>query len=250
MSRAFLSRVLIEPFHAFEVRTAFVIFAFFGAILGGVLLLDFWATGATAQFDREFLLAMREPNDMTNPRGGAWLEEMGRDFTALGGFPVLTLFSLAVVGFLAFTHHKTLATIFFVTTLVAMLLSTGLKAALDRARPDLVPHRTQVHTASFPSAHAMHAAATYLTLGGLLARFQQRRRLKVFVIAVAVITILLVGLSRVYLGVHWPTDVIGGWALGSACALFTLILARVLIAPSDVANDEFTDNDEFTNDAV
>jgi undecaprenyl-diphosphatase len=242
MSKPILSRILLDPFHAFEVRAVFVIFAFFCAILGLVLSLDFFRSGATLEFDQSVLLAMREPHDLADPRGRSWLEELGRDFTALGGIPVLTFFTLAVVGFLAFTHHKTLATIFFVTTLMAMLLSFSLKATLDRARPDLVPHRTQVHTASFPSGHAMHAAATYLTLGGLLARFQQRRRLQIFVVAVAAITTLLVGLSRVYLGVHWPTDVLGGWALGSACALLTLMLARALIAPSAVADEVFVDD--------
>lgn len=242
MSKTFSSRVFIETFRAFEVRAVFVIFAFFCAILGGAILMDFFDSGATAQFDREVLLAMREPHDVKDPLGDTWVEELGRDFTALGGFPILMLFSLAVVGFLAFTHHRKLATIFFMATLAAMLLSTALKAGFDRARPELVPHRAQVHTASFPSAHAMHAAATYLTLGGLLARFQQRRRLKIFVLAVAGTTALMVGLSRVYLGVHWPTDVMGGWALGSACALFTLMLARLLVAPAEVAHEEFVDD--------
>jgi len=241
MNRPVISHVLIYPFHAFEVRAAFVIFALFCAIFGAVLAMDLFHAGATMEFDRDFLLALREPHDLSDPRGDTWLEELGRDFTALGGVPVLTLFTLAVVGFLAFTHHKTLAMIFFVGTLVALLLSFGLKEVLDRARPDLVPHKTQVHTASFPSGHSMHAAATYLTLGGFLARFQQRRRLRIFVMAVAGIITLLVGLSRVYLGVHWPTDVLGGWAMGSACALITLILARTLIAPASVAKEAFVD---------
>lgn len=242
MNKPLLSRVLIYPFHAFEVRAVFVIFALFCAIFGAVLAMDVVESGATMKFDRDLLLALREPHDLSDPRGDTWLEELGRDFTALGGVPVLTLFTLAVVGFLAFTQHKTLATIFFVGTVGALLLSFALKEVLDRTRPDLVPHKTHVHTASFPSGHAMHAAATYLTLGGFLARFQQRRRLRIFVIAVAAVITLMVGSSRVYLGVHWPTDVLGGWVLGSACALLTLILARTFIAPSSVAKEVFVDD--------
>lgn len=225
----FFSRIFQYWFCEFELRILFVIFALIFAIFGALLLLGELRPGATVEFDRRLLLLLREPHDLADPVGGAWLEELGRDFTALGGFPILTLFTLAVVGFLAFAKHKVLAVIILVSTLLALLLSSGLKAAIDRARPDLVPHKTLVHTASFPSGHAMHSAATYLTLGGLLARYQGRRRLKTFILAMALFTAFLVGVSRVYLGVHWPTDVLGGWLLGLACALLTLMLARGLV---------------------
>lgn len=223
---------------AFEVRALLVIFATLCALFAAVLSLDLFSSGATAHLDRTLLLSLRDPRDLSDPLGGTWFEELGRDITALGGFPILTLFTLAVVGFLAFTRHRTLAWVFLATTLLALLLSSGLKAALDRARPDLVPHKTQVHSPSFPSSHAMHSAATYLTLAGLLARFQQRRRLQLFVLAVAVVVVLAVGVSRIYLGVHWPTDVLGGWVFGSGIALLTLLVARLLIVSHEtLAND-------------
>lgn len=242
MSAALFPRVNHSLFHGFEVRVLFVVLVFFSALFGAVLALDLLHSGAAGEFDRRFLLLLREPGNPADLRGGAWLEELGRDFTALGGFPVLTLFTLVVVVFLVFAHHKMLAMIFLVATVLALFLSSGLKAALDRARPDLVPHATQVHTASFPSGHAMHAAANYFTLGGLFARAQKRRRIRLLVVSVAALITLLVGISRVYLGVHWPTDVLGGWALGSACALATLILARVLTAPSFAAEKAFADD--------
>jgi undecaprenyl-diphosphatase len=105
------------------------------------------------------------------------------------------------------------------------LLSTLLKLSFERPRPDLVPHAVAVYTASFPSGHAMLSAVTYLTLGTLLARIQPRRRLRAYIVAVAVLLTLLVGTSRVYLGVHWPTDVLAGWCLGAAWAMLCWAVA-------------------------
>jgi undecaprenyl-diphosphatase len=109
-----------------------------------------------------------------------------------------------------------------------MLLILGLKSGFERPRPDLVPHGTRVFTASFPSAHAASSAITYLTLGALLARVQSLQRAKVYVMACAVLLTLLVGISRIYLGVHWPSDVLAGWSVGAAWAILCWIAARRL----------------------
>ena len=212
-----------------ELSVVFVIFALACAIFGFSLLLEEVQEGTTARFDETLLLALRDPADLNDPWGPPWVEEMGRDFTALGGFPVLTLLTAAILGFLLFDGQRRLAMIVLIATLSALLLSSSLKAVIDRSRPDLVPHKSHVYTASFPSGHAMHSAATYLTLGALLARYQRRRRLKICILSFAGLTTVLVGASRVYLGVHWPTDVLGGWAAGTGCALLTLLLARVLL---------------------
>ncbi len=226
---------LKHHFCTLEVRFVFVTIAVICAAFAAVLLLDLFRAGATAEFDRWVILALRNPVDTADAWGPHWVEEMGRDFTALGGFPVLTLLTCAIGGFLIFRRQRTAAMVVFVSILVALVLSSGLKAAIDRNRPDLVPHGQHVYTASFPSGHSMHSAATYFTLGGLLALFQRRRRLKIFILSTAALTTLLVGVSRVYLGVHWPTDVLGGWAFGSICALVTLLLARGLLTIPDVA---------------
>jgi undecaprenyl-diphosphatase len=103
-----------------------------------------------------------------------------------------------------------------------------LKEFFERPRPDLVPHGAEVFTASFPSGHAMMSAVVYLTLGALLARVETGLRVKAFVLSVSVLLTVLVGISRVYLGVHWPTDVLAGWTVGAAWAVMCWLIARVL----------------------
>jgi undecaprenyl-diphosphatase len=107
-------------------------------------------------------------------------------------------------------------------------LSSALKVGFERPRPDLVAHLVDVHTLSFPSGHAMVSAVTYLTLGALLAQIQAREGLKAYVLGVAVVLTLLIGLSRVYLGVHWPTDVVAGWCAGTAWAIGCWVIATWL----------------------
>src|SRR6185295_10548936 len=105
------------------------------------------------------------------------------------------------------------------------LISTALKSGFSRLRPDLVPHADLVNSASFPSGHAMSSAVVYLTLGALLTRLRPERRLKVFLLTIAVTLTLIIGMTRVYLGVHWPTDVLAGWCLGAAWAMLCWAVA-------------------------
>jgi undecaprenyl-diphosphatase len=181
--------------------------------------------GDTRAFDRTILLALRDPADLSDPIGPRWLEEVARDVTSLGGTAILTAFTLAVVGFLALAGKRAAAVLVAVSVGGGTALSSLLKVGFARPRPDLVPHAVEVYTASFPSGHAMLSAVTYLTLGALLIRVQPRRRVKVYIFALAVSTTLLVGASRVYLGVHWPTDVLAGWCVGAAWALLCWLVA-------------------------
>ncbi|HJX28932.1 MAG TPA: phosphatase PAP2 family protein [Thermoanaerobaculia bacterium] len=175
--------------------------------------------GDTVNVDRAILLSMREPDDLSDPLGPRWLEETGRDFTALGSIGVLAALTLAVCGFLILDRKGRAALLVFAAVGGGFLGSTLLKEGFQRARPDLVPHGMQVYTASFPSGHSMMSASTYLTIAVLLARVQKRRRLRAFILFLAALLTLLVGLSRVYLGVHWPTDVLAGWTAGGVWAL-------------------------------
>jgi undecaprenyl-diphosphatase len=181
--------------------------------------------GDTRTFDRAILLALRSSADPSDPVGPRWLEEVARDVTSLGGNAILTAFTLAVIGFLVLTEKHAAAVLVAVSVGGGTALSTLLKLGFARPRPDLVSHAVEVYTASFPSGHAMLSAVTYLTLGALLIRVQPRWRVKVYILSLAISTAFLVGVSRVYLGVHWPTDVLAGWCVGAAWALLCWLAA-------------------------
>lgn len=190
-----------------------------GALMAFAELADEVADGETHAFDRAVMLAMREPNDHENPLGPAWLEMVARDVTSLGGTTVLALVTVATVGFMLLRRKWGGAIFVLVSVAGGTLISSALKAIFDRPRPDLVPHAVEVSSASFPSGHSMLAMVTYLTLGAVLAEVQTSQRVKIYILGWAVFLALIVGLSRIYLGVHWPTDVLAGWCIGSAWAL-------------------------------
>lgn len=174
--------------------------------------------GGTRAVDAEVLLALRQAGDQALPLGPAWLPPMARDVTALGSIGVLSLVTLAVASFLVVGRWWRAALVFMGSIGGGWLLVEQLKHLFQRPRPDLVPHGAQVFTTSFPSSHAAMSAVVYLTLGALLARLVVERRLKVHIMASAVFLTMLVGLSRVYLAVHWPSDVLAGWVIGGGWA--------------------------------
>ncbi len=190
-----------------------------GGLWGFMELADEVQDGDSHALDRRILLAMRVEGDTAEPVGPHWLEEAGRDFTALGGGAVLTALSLAAVGAAFILRRRRIALLIVIAIAGGTLLSTLLKRGFDRPRPDLISHGAEVVSESFPSGHSMMSAIVYLTLGILLTRVLPSRGLKVYVVALAGVVTILVGLSRVYLGVHWPTDVVAGWAVGAAWAL-------------------------------
>jgi undecaprenyl-diphosphatase len=193
--------------------------------------------GDTRTFDRAMLLALRDPADLSDPVGPMWVEEMARDVTSLGGTAVLVLVPVAVIGFLLMVRKRGAALLVLGSIGGGVLLSTILKNVFERTRPDLVPHAVHVYTASFPSGHAMLSAVTYLTLGALLTRVQPQRRVKAYLLTVAVVLTVLIGVSRVYLGVHWPTDVLAGWCIGSAWAMLCWLAALWLQRRGQVEQD-------------
>ncbi len=198
--------------------TVLVVLLMGASIWGFFELADVVADGEVDRFDRLVLLAMRNPADLNDPVGPRWLEEVMRDFTALGGIAVSTLLTISVSLTLLLKGNRSMATVLLSAVLGGVLLSTLLKSSYDRPRPDLAPHGSIVYTKSFPSGHATTAATVYLTLGVLLGRIQTLRAMRYFLLFLGVALTVAVGVSRVYLAVHWPTDVVAGWALGSAWA--------------------------------
>lgn len=232
----FLARLSAIP-GRFELPTLLLLGVVAGGLWGFIALSDLVLEGETRAFDRSVLMSMRTAGDLADPIGPQWVEEAGRDFTALGGVSLLVFLTVAVAAFLLMQRKSHAALFVVVAVASGMLLSTLLKTGFDRPRPDLVPHGSIVHSASFPSGHSMLAAVTYLTLGALLARVQPSRLLKVYLLSVAVLLTVAVGVSRVYLGVHWPTDVLAGWTAGAVWASSCWIVAMWLQRRGAVEGD-------------
>jgi undecaprenyl-diphosphatase len=207
-------------------------------ILVFVLIADRVTDGEPGHVDERLLLVLREAGDPTDPLGPRWLEEAGRDITALGGYAVLSVLVALVVVYELMSRRYHAAILVLAATLGGLLVSHLLKDLYDRPRPELVPHLTHVSTASFPSGHAMLSAVVYLTLGALLARLVDDWWAKLYFIGAALGLTGVVGLSRVYLGVHYPTDVLGGWAAGLSWAILCWLAARYLQRHGVVDGDQ------------
>jgi len=211
----------------------FVVLAAMFVCAGGLFtfasIMDEMMEGDTHAFDNAVLLALRNPADSADPIGPVWLEIMMRDFTSLGSHAVLGLIGAVAFAYLLMMGKRLSAAMLVVSFAGGMVLNGLLKLGFARPRPDLVAHLVEVHTASFPSGHAMLSAVCYLTLGALLAGVAQQRRFKAYILGVAVGLTVLVGFSRVYLGVHWPTDVLGGWCLGAAWAMACWLGVRGIV---------------------
>jgi undecaprenyl-diphosphatase len=182
--------------------------------------------GDTLEFDKKLLSALRKADDPSQPIGPVWLELAAFDLTALGGPTVLGLTVAAVIGYLLLHGLYRHSAFVLLASAGGWLLNGVLKEWFARPRPDIVPHLRDVMSLSFPSGHALTSAAIFLTLGALLMRVAERRLVKFYCMFVAVMATLLVGVTRVYLGVHYPTDVLAGWLIGVSWALFCWLLER------------------------
>jgi undecaprenyl-diphosphatase len=195
-------------------------------LLGFVSLAGEVTDGDTQAFDTKILRALRDPVDPSRPIGPAWIEESLIDLTSIGGPTVLWLIVVAVAGFLVLQTRYRTAIVVVLTSTGGELLNLVMKHAFNRPRPSIVPHLRVVYTTSFPSGHAMESAIVYLTLGAILMRASESRVTKTYILGLAVLLTVLVGVSRVYLGVHYPTDVIGGWIVGFLWASVCWLVAQ------------------------
>jgi undecaprenyl-diphosphatase len=209
-----------------RLRTA--LFAAGAALLAFFALAWSVSSGQLLAFDRALLVAFRNARDPLDALGPYWLERVFQDLTSLGSFTGLSIIVAIVFGFLWLDAKRHAALLVLLSAASGALLSTLLKAAFERPRPDLIPHLTEVSSASFPSGHAMLSATIYLMLGVLIARVQTMPGLRIYPILVAIALTVMIGVSRVYLGVHWPSDVVAGWIVGAVWALLCYVIAGLL----------------------
>ncbi|MBL8851397.1 MAG: phosphatase PAP2 family protein [Planctomycetaceae bacterium] len=226
-----------QLFRSWQPRAIGSLFIITASLWAFFAIADEVFDGDTQHLDDRILRALRSPDDPELLRGPRWMKETVRDMTALGGYTILMLTTFGVAGFLFLAGHPRDAR--FVLTAVAggWILGYAIKWGFDRPRPDVVPHLSDVMSSSFPSGHSMMSAVVYLTLGGLLTNVVPGTRLKCYFLGVAVFLTLLVGFSRLSMGVHYPTDVLAGWCLGLGWAEVCWLVHRSLMqrtaAPSE-----------------
>ena len=192
------------------------------------LVCDQLIKGRDPKLDSAILLAFRMPGDLGKGIGPSWVIQSAIDLSALGGFTFIWLFTAIGTGFFVLIQRWLALALFLGSIVGVSILNAVVKISFHRARPEVVPHLAEVSNASFPSGHAMISAATYLTLGAMLAQSQPTHRAKAYLMTVSVLITLMIGISRLYLGVHWPSDVLAGWALGAAWALIVWMIAQRL----------------------
>jgi undecaprenyl-diphosphatase len=217
-----LIRRTVAYFGSYSPLVLFAMLMVVASVYGFIELADDVREGDTTRFDEWAIAWMHEH------QGPRWLQIMGRDVTALGGVIVLTGMTLAVAGYFVLARQYHVIVLLLVATAGGAALNTGLKHLVGRDRPPEEGRAVAEISKSFPSGHAMLSAAVYLTLGVLLARMAESRAVKIYFLSLAVLISVLVGVSRVYLRVHWPTDVLAGWIIGLAWAVLLWLVATFL----------------------
>jgi undecaprenyl-diphosphatase len=211
-----------------ESRSGRLALLILAALIGAAFLVALAAARGTSQgFDEAVLLNLRVPGAPTTPIGPPWLREVARDITALGGVAVLTLITVLVTVHLMLRREWAAAALVAVAAITGTTVSNVLKTIFDRPRPELTAI-AEYGAGSFPSGHSTASAVIYLTLGLMLAKTAEKEEMKTFYILTAIFLTLLVGISRLYLGVHYPTDVMAGWTIGAAWALICSLVASRL----------------------
>ncbi|MCA0369337.1 MAG: phosphatase PAP2 family protein [Proteobacteria bacterium] len=224
LDRPFLTRLVAKARTELAVLSALFVAA--TGVLVFVEVADDMNEADGQAFDHHVLALMRPyADDPGRPWGPWWLKEAAADITALGGISVLGLFALIVIVFLLAQRKWLSAVLLPVGLAGGVALSEGLKAVFERERPPAAVQAVETINASFPSGHALLSTVFYLTVAVMLTRAFPQKRLKALVLGVGVLLALLVGVTRIYLGAHWASDVIAGWAVGAAWAMVLWLAA-------------------------
>jgi undecaprenyl-diphosphatase len=208
-----------------DIKVLIAVLAIFTGTIGFTLIAGLVTRGTADNVDIRILRFFRHPDNLIRPIGPGWLFDVMRDITALGGPTVIFLITLLVIGY--FILQKEYSEVILVLAAVTggAIMDLQLKELFGRIRPEIVPNLVPVLSFSFPSGHSMMSAIVYLSLASLIARIQKRLRDKIYIILIAIFLSFIIGVSRVYLGVHYATDVLGGWSLGLAWAAFCWLIA-------------------------
>ncbi|WP_447727970.1 phosphatase PAP2 family protein [Sphingomonas koreensis] len=206
-----------------DVRHPPFVFIAMAALAGAVLVLAILgrtvARGDRFALDSAIMLALRQEGSSAIPVGPHWLKQTMVDVTALGGETVLTLAVALTIGFLAASRHLFAAALVFAGTVTGSVAVAVSKNLVGRERPALVDHLVEVGSASFPSGHAANSAIIYLTIALISIQVIPHRAARWFLFGATALLVTAIGISRVYLGVHWPSDVLAGWSFGLLWAL-------------------------------
>jgi len=207
-----------------ELRILLPAFITVVCVLAFIYIASLIILNKTGNFDDWILLSLRDPQNKFQPIGPKWLKETMINITSLGSAAIITLFTIVIVGYLLFQKNYWFIFVILLATIGGAILVFVLKDFFGRERPDLVPHLVYAASYSFPSGHSTMSAVVYLTQASLISKIQKKGSIKTYILIVALILTFLIGISRVYLGVHYPTDVLAGWALGLAWASICLII--------------------------
>jgi len=201
-----------------EIKVLLALLLLFISVLTFLEIGDAISAGETRQFDLSIIEFFRAEDDFNKPTGPPWITEFMTDITALGGGYVLAIITIFVLIFLTLQKHYDAFWLLLAATAGGTLISFGLKEIYGRERPDLAFRLITTTYLSFPSGHSMMSAVLYLTQAAIVARFQRTWKIRIYILSAALFLTIIIGFSRVYLGVHYPTDVIGGWTIGLAWA--------------------------------
>lgn len=196
--------------------------AFVALLVFGILAV-LQASGVVQQLDEVVLRALRD-RDASKPIAAEWLLPLLQTITWFGDFPALLYIASAAAGTMLLLNYRREAVALLCSSLSGVVLMLLLKTVFGRPRPDVVPALAEVSSLSFPSGHALMSVAVYVPIALTLIRYQPR--ITPLLSTLLVLFILLISFSRMYLGVHYPSDIIAGWAIGTVCVLLCAFRAQ------------------------